>query len=194
MKTQVLKAENFESKQWSGGTTTQLFIHPPTADYRLKNFDFRLSTATVETETSEFTQLPGFARKLMVLAGATTLQHQNGRSIALSKFDVDAFDGAEKTTSAGRCTDFNVMTKAGHKSSLFGLTLKQDAIYQPIIEKNSNFFFVYAFAGCAQILCGAETFDLDTKDLFVAQKPSMLHVKAIQNCALVFVELQSITS
>ncbi len=39
---------------WSGGTTTELFIYPEVAEYSERNFDFRISTATVEVEESNF--------------------------------------------------------------------------------------------------------------------------------------------
>lgn len=57
------------TSNWSGGTTTQLFIYPPEASYAARNFLFRISTATVETETSTFTDLTGFNRILLLLNG-----------------------------------------------------------------------------------------------------------------------------
>jgi len=101
----LIKADSVQQKSWSGGTTTELFIYPPAANYAQRNFDFRLSTATVEMEKSEFTRLPGYARKLMVLAGETTLHHQHQHTKTLQKFAVDAFEGNWKTTAAGTCTD-----------------------------------------------------------------------------------------
>ena len=54
----IITAQNLKSSTWSGGTTTEFFIFPTEASYKKKNFDFRLSTATVEVEESEFTSLP----------------------------------------------------------------------------------------------------------------------------------------
>ena len=39
------------------------------------------------------------------------LQHNDGEKITLKPFVTDSFDGADTTTSAGRCTDFNLMMK-----------------------------------------------------------------------------------
>ena len=61
----------------SGGTTTQLFIYSWNETYSNLQFDFRISTATVEVETSIFTQLPGVRRTLMVLDGTMELHHQH---------------------------------------------------------------------------------------------------------------------
>ena len=65
-----------EPKIWSGGTTTELFIYPEGATYEDRNFKFRLSIATVESETSEFTPLAGVKRTLMLLHGELTLKHE----------------------------------------------------------------------------------------------------------------------
>ena len=69
MEYSIITTDNFKTSGWSGGTTTELFIFPPTADYQQRNFQFRLSTATVEADRSDFTLLNGISRKLMVLSG-----------------------------------------------------------------------------------------------------------------------------
>ena len=64
---------DFTTTNWSMGETTQLYIHPKTAEYGLRNFDFRVSRATVSDEMSIFTNLTGYERVLMILEGRTTL-------------------------------------------------------------------------------------------------------------------------
>lgn len=61
-----IKASDLITNNWSGGTTTQLAIYPKDAEYKKRNFLFRISTATVETKESEFTKLPGVSRKLIL--------------------------------------------------------------------------------------------------------------------------------
>jgi len=108
----ILKSGSFQVKKWAGETTKELFIFPPEARYPDLNFDFRISTATVEIDESEFSRLPGVSRKLMVLSGATTLIHENHHSRKLTRFETDSFEGDWKTTSVGKCTDFNLMKTA----------------------------------------------------------------------------------
>lgn len=62
--------------KWSGGETTELFIYPENANYKAGNYQFRLSTATVEIEASTFTPLPGVDRTLIVLEGEMQLDHK----------------------------------------------------------------------------------------------------------------------
>ena len=122
----ILRSEEFTASTWVGGKTTQLFTHPQGANYAARDFDFRLSTATVELEKSDFTALPGFSRKLMILEGEIEINHENQHNKTLHKFDVDAFEGDWKTSSVGRCTDFNVMTSAKYTSSLKAISLHAD--------------------------------------------------------------------
>ena len=95
---------------WSGGTTTQLAIWPPDADYQDRNFLWRISSARVDQKESAFTALPGFHRILMILEGSIRLIHEGRREVELKPFEQDAFEGEWTTRSIGRCIDFNLMT------------------------------------------------------------------------------------
>ena len=50
-----LTPADYQISTWSGGQTTQLFLSPKEGSYPDRTFDFRLSTATVEVEKSDFT-------------------------------------------------------------------------------------------------------------------------------------------
>ena len=108
MKTTILTPQQFTTSEWSGGSTTQLYIFPATATYAARDFELRISTAKVEVAASTFTALPGVQRKLMILEGAITITHEGQYSKHLKPFEVDEFSGDWKTTAVGTCTDFNV--------------------------------------------------------------------------------------
>ena len=57
-----LTPADFVTSTWSGGTTTQLAIAPEGAVYAERSFLWRVSSATVELETSDFTPLPDYNR------------------------------------------------------------------------------------------------------------------------------------
>ncbi len=110
------QASTLTTSQWSGGTTTELAISPAGASYAARDFDWRISTATVETEQSDFTHLPGYDRILMVLEGELKMVHDTGteqRSVQLQSFEQSSFDGDWKTTGYGKVRDFNVMFRYG---------------------------------------------------------------------------------
>jgi len=97
MQVKIIRKADQKTTEWSGGTTTQLAIFPETASYNQRDFLFRISTAKVETETSEFTSLPEVLRTIMILDGTLTLHHEGQYSKTLQKFGTDSFDGGWKT-------------------------------------------------------------------------------------------------
>lgn len=113
----ILRKENQERSTWSGGTTTQLMIWPLDSAYKALNFDWRISTATVEVDHSTFTELPNINRVIMSLDGPLTLVHHENR-VDLKPFESFTFDGGLSTESFNQVTDFNVMTSQQFKSSM----------------------------------------------------------------------------
>ncbi|MCC3868629.1 HutD family protein [Terrisporobacter mayombei] len=105
----VIKKEELSTSEWSGGTTTQLYIYPENELYENRNFKFRISSAKVDLEESTFTKLPNIKRKIMILDGKLELVHENHHEITLEKFDQDTFYGDWNTKSYGKVTDFNLM-------------------------------------------------------------------------------------
>ncbi len=114
----VCKEQDYSIGRWSGGTTTQLAIHPAKSSYLDRNFVWRLSSATVDVEESDFTKLPDYDRVLMVLKGETVLSYEGERVVRLKELEQDRFDGAWKTKSFGKITDFNLMVRKGNEGYL----------------------------------------------------------------------------
>ncbi len=121
----IIKANQHKTTTWSGGTTTQLFIFPEGSDYQKRDFLFRISTATVETEESTFTSLPGFKRKLMILEGELLIKHKGHYEKKLKQFEQDEFRGGWETSAVGKVTDFNLMMSRGVEGSLKFISLKE---------------------------------------------------------------------
>lgn len=109
----IIRKEDTKTTAWSGGTTTQLAIFPESGDYARREFVWRVSSARVEVEESEFTSLPGVARCLVILDGELWLNHEGHYELEIGRLQQDNFDGGWRTVSRGRVTDFNLMVKAG---------------------------------------------------------------------------------
>ncbi|MGX6971102.1 HutD family protein [Vagococcus bubulae] len=117
----LLRKNDHQTSCWSGGETTQVFLYPPTGKYEPGKFDYRISTASVEVEESIFSALPGYNRLLMSLNHPLELTHESLSNTVTKKmkpFEVDAFDGADKTKSVGKCQDFNVIFKPTYVSEM----------------------------------------------------------------------------
>ena len=130
MSLQIKRSVDFHSSAWSGGTSTELFIYPPNSNYAHRDFHFRVSTATVDVEESEFTALPGVSRKLMILEGEIDISHDDHLARKLKKFDVEIFEGHRKTRSKGKCIDFNLMTQGNTSGELRSLFLTKKIEYK----------------------------------------------------------------
>jgi environmental stress-induced protein Ves len=187
MKTTLLKSEQFQRNVWSGGTTVELFVFPPGASYARRDFRFRLSSATVETENSEFTSLPGISRKLMLLSGNLTVHHEGHHSKTLRKFEVDQFEGDWKTSSIGQCTDFNLMTSGNTQGNMMGMELQKGDSHVISPDPESEWQFVYVFSGNVEVLLPDGIVSLSTGDLLVNQQPHVMEMKATEKTELVLV-------
>ena len=118
MKTRLYKATTSKTIAWANGTSTELFIFPENGDFLTRDFLFRISTATVEAETSTFTFFEGIDRTLMILDGDIILEHVGRYTKELKTFDQDHFNGEWDTKSIGKVKDFNLMCKQGASGSV----------------------------------------------------------------------------
>lgn len=183
---------------WSGGKTTQVWIYPAKSTYQERNFEIRLSSATVEAEESDFTALPGYHRKLMILEGEITIIHEHHYRKNLKILESDSFSGSWKTRSLGRCVDFNVMTSDKYVSEIEGFNLKSGERKWLHSSKDGLFLFVYLHFGDARLLF-AEGQELalhegdliEIKDLEFLEKEDLpFEILANTSCRLIKVEIQ----
>jgi hypothetical protein len=128
MKIKIIKKHQQKESVWSGGKTNQIYIHPSNSTLKDRDFDFRISSAIVEVEESEFTSFNGYDRALMVLNGELEIFHEDHYSKKLKQYEVDYFSGDWKTTSNGKITDFNLIFKRGLKGELNYFNLNGDQI------------------------------------------------------------------
>ncbi len=137
--------EQRKTIQWASGTSTEIFVFPPDGNFVERRFTFRISTATVEAESSTFTFFEGITRHLMILKGALELVHEGRYTKQLQPYDQDVFSGEWNTHSKGRVTDFNLMLKNGATGSLQHVHLPAGANWQR--TKTNAYEFVYVAQG-----------------------------------------------
>lgn len=170
MKAEIKVFHSFETTEWSGGTTTQLYIYPEDSSYKNRNFIFRISSAVVRDEESIFTKLDGFTRILMMLEGMVRLSHNGEKEIELSPGMQDTFEGGWNTVSHGCATDFNLMMSQQAKGRLNLIYLlkkeKENLVVYP--EDGFDIFTIlYVLRGKMKIR-GDENNDVyQAKDLIV---------------------------
>lgn len=113
MPIKCLTPNDYTVSEWAGGTTTQIALFPENSIYADRDFLWRLSSATVLLDESDFTALPDYDRLISTLRGDMTLTHDSGAPVMLKPYQTHSFDGGVKTHSVGKCTDFNLMLRKG---------------------------------------------------------------------------------
>lgn len=183
----IIKHNQQQTANWSGGTTTPLLIFPVDADYAKRDFLFRMSTATVETDTSTFTDLKGYQRIIMLLQGKLSITHNNEVTYHLKPFIPHLFDGAWKTTAIGKVTDFNVMFKPEVKAHVDVVFLSAKQSTQ--IQASKDFIYLYIAKGEITMQQNQQTKNLHEKD-FVVLNGELLHLDATAESIIIKVTIQ----
>ncbi len=136
----LLTHEDYITTNWSGGTTTQLAIAPKGAQYANRDFLWRISSAKVEMDHSDFTPLPDYHRFLTVLKGDLELKVGGEAYELLPRLTVRSFDGGVPTQSLGKCTDFNLMIRKGRcQGAVRSLTLPADSFATLLPETGGDY-------------------------------------------------------
>lgn len=170
MNYKVLSEKDYKLTTWSGGDTNELYIYPENSEYKERNFLFRISSATVEQEKSTFTKLNGVSRKLMPLTGELRLSFRGKYEKKLDKFDIESFLGDWDTTSYGKVTDFNLMTKAGCTGELEHIkVLKKDYNLLDLEYENQKMHkeFFYSLGGNVQIIIKDDVISLKNREMLM---------------------------
>ena len=157
-----LTPADYQISTWSGGQTTQLFLSPEGGSYPDRTFDFRLSTATVEVEKSNFTDLTGYHRILMPLNASIRLTHHH-KEVVLNPFQSYFFDGGDPVSSQGTCQDFNLIYKPSYQGHMSAISPKES------VKSQSRYQLIYA-------LC---PLTLESHELLVIEQASPLQEMTI---------------
>jgi environmental stress-induced protein Ves len=170
MMAHYIKKSSLTTARWAGGTTTQIFIFPKESEYAKFNFRFRLSTATVEVESSNFTFMPGVTRHLIILDGKLQLFHPARYSLTLNAYDKDVFNGEWPTHAEGKVRDFNLMVREGAFGFCTPIILKQNEEIQQFFKADFSFFYCVKGSGEIQYLdqcvkiSGGDTLIIENSD------------------------------
>lgn len=138
MSYKIIRKQEHKINHWSGGTTTQVLIYPDDADYKKRNFKWRLSSAEISDEESDFTPLPGFKRIIMILKGNIKLVHKNQYEVNLKAFEQNSFLGEWETKSYGKATDFNLMLAKDYDGEIQALEIAANDKKNLLIENNKK--------------------------------------------------------
>ncbi len=169
---QVLREKDYSVSSWEGGKTTEIYMEPREGSYQDRNFLFRISSATVELDKSIFTDLPDYDRILMTFHGDIELSHNGGEFEHFQECTPYSFDGADRTESRGRVTDFNLMLRKGRCRGLMiplRMMGKEHTDLRSIIHElpEASLLLLYLYQGNLEIHAGMERLKLAAKESLV---------------------------
>ena len=161
----LLKSNDFQVSDWSGGKTKQLYLSPPTGHYSKRDFDYRLSTATVELAESQFSDLSGFHRILMSLDHTLYLHNASRQEeTVLAPFTPYFFEGSDSITSRGTCTDFNLIYSDHYQGQMIAISDGQELSQDEAIQ------FIYALSDLMVTGTDLPSLNLETGQLLIVEK------------------------
>ena len=189
----LLKKSDQKSQNWSGGTTTQLYISPENSSFPAFDFNFRISTATVEVESTDFTFMPGVTRHLMILEGNLWLEHIERSEHNLNIFDQTIFNGEWPTRAKGKVRDFNLLLRNNAEGSLEHVSIKKQNDYSCATKNGDYSIGVYVCRGNISIPSIEKVQTLAESDfLFITTFDSeVLQIHAIDDCELILVRVKN---
>ena len=161
----LLKSSDFQVSNWSGGKTKQLYLSPPTGHYGKRDFDYRLSTATVELAESQFSDLSGFHRILMSLDHALHLHNASRQEeTVLAPFTPYVFEGSDSITSRGTCTDFNLIYSDHYQGQMIAISNDQE------LSRDDEIQFIYAIEDLTVTGTNLPSLNLEAEQLLIVEK------------------------
>ena len=165
-----LTERDYRISGWSGGETIQIAIAPEGARYADRDFLWRLSSATVSLDESDFTALPDYMRLIAPISGSMRLSHNGGDPVELRPYEIHRFDGADSTHSWGRCTDFNLMLRKGECDGRIA-PAEGGAAEEIIIfpEAGAEVILIYCTEGGVAVSCGNDRLELAEREAALLQ-------------------------
>jgi len=101
---------------------------------------------------------------------------------------LDTFEGDWKTSSVGKCTDFNLMTQNNTIGELSVSVIKKNQSIDFFIEKGWDHLFIYLYSGKISLDYNNKTENLNQGDLIAINNFSNKNIqyKGIENSELIF--------
>lgn len=168
LKIEIIEQQDCPNSNWSGGTTTQLYIYPQGLTVK-DEFLFRISSATVVAGESLFSDFSKYQRFLTTLKGDLWLQHNSNKRKLRQPFEPEFFDGAIKTCSYSdeEIIDFNIIWRKELQTPQIRII---DARLVPVRVHCQGQIFIYNYEKNAKINLGMQKeCTLEAKQLLVSK-------------------------
>lgn len=119
-----IKKSEFITTDWSGGTTSEIYISPADSSVSKRNFDYRISSATCDLDKSVFTDYSGFTRYITPLDGDMKIMNSE-EEVNLKPYEVYEFKGSDSVTGYSKVRDYNLIIKSELDGDMYSLKVKE---------------------------------------------------------------------
>lgn len=167
----LLKKSDSLTMPWKNGlgSTAQIALYPPSADFASGDFLWRISSATVQS-AGPFSQFPGFDRWLVVLSGEGLLL--NGFPLLpLSPFHFSGDELIHSDLLNDPVTDLGIIYR---RDRVHASMMLHDLQGPQTLTLTSGSHFLF----CVQGPLMAENFNLESGDTLAIIAPKTLELKA----------------
>ncbi|MNF96687.1 HutD [compost metagenome] len=147
MNISLLPKKDSKASVWSGGLTYEYMIYPETANYVNRDFAFRISSATIEQESSVFTKFKGYYRYLVMLDNCLHIEINKEKKL-YEKYEIMEFNSDDEVASYTKGIDFNWMVSekiSHHKLQITNSSQNSNAqiiilfsLHTTVIKINEN--------------------------------------------------------
>lgn len=162
---------------WDGGKTYEYFISPADSNYSNRDFDFRISSASIEKSPSNFTRFESYQRYLVMLDADLKI-NRNGKEENYAQLEIFDFDSNDEIQSFSIGNDFNLMVRNGKNP--FEIKAQQlNSVY-----RNS---WMFAFAISETILkINQQDIKMNANDLLIIENEHIESITFESNQEVIF--------
>ena len=117
----------------------------------------------------------------MILDGEIFINHENHHSKIMKKFDIDEFDGGWKTSSVGKCKDFNLITSKKADGKLSYEIIEKNQSLNIDIETDNNWLLIFIKSGNITLTLQRQTFNVLQNNLLILNNLTSNKIKVFAN-------------
>lgn len=182
MNFKIISKSDLLPRIWDGGKTYEYFISPADSSYSNRDFDFRISSASIEKTPSNFTRFEAYQRYLVMLDGDLKI-NRNGKEDNYAQHEIFEFDSNDEIQSFSIGNDFNLMVRNGENP--FEIKVQMlSSVYQ------KSWMFVFAIAE-TRLKINQQEIKMNANDLLVLENDQIESITFESDLEVIFGSLIS---
>lgn len=177
MNFKIISKTNLLPSIWDGGKTYEYFISPADSSYTDRDFDFRISSASIEKTPSNFTRFEAYQRYLVMLDSDLKL-NRNGEEDNYAQHEIFEFDSNDEIQSFSIGNDFNLMVRKGNNPFEIKVQII-DAVYR------NPWIFLFAIEK-TKLKINQQDINLNANDLVILENSEVEAISIGSNKEVIF--------